>query len=60
MSRTTIMLTEVSDLSGKSETRRFMIEEEIADLDIWDFRDSFIVPLLLAIGYGESSINKII
>lgn len=58
--KTTIMLTEVSNFSGETETRRFLIEEEIADLDIHDFNDKFIIPLLRAIGYGESSINKII
>jgi hypothetical protein len=60
MNETGMYYKETSDLSGKDEIKSVCITENAADLDIYDFTDKFIVPMLRSIGYRDKTINKVI
>ncbi len=50
----------IKDFTGEDEIRSVTIYEEVADLNISDFIDKFIRPLLSGVGYTEKTIEKYI
>ncbi len=50
----------IKDFTGEDEVRSVTIYEEVADLNISDFIDKFIRPLLSGVGYTEKTIEKYI
>jgi len=60
MSKVKLTWEEESELSHSPNKRKITIEQNTSDLDIHDFLNSLIRPLLHAIGFQQKTIEDVI